>query len=232
MSGFTRIPVCQSCLNQPAPLSAEFFCSSCKTPFLNRFPLDFEGRCALCRTGIKSFDAAYCFGDYEGTLRELIHLLKYRGMKPLANRLGRFLASALPIDQRFDVVIPMPLHWRRRWQRGFNQSALLAGEVGHRRGVPVRNAVRRIRATKSQTGLSNAKRRENVKGAFRVRDVKSVKGMRVLLVDDVMTTGATGSACASVLKHAGAISVTLVTLARVGRRTALAMPGALSRGAS
>ena len=161
---------------------------------------------------------AYCFGAYEGTLRELIHLFKYGRMKPLAGTLAGYLASALPRDQQFDAVVPMPLHWRRRWQRGFNQSELLARRTARRCGIPMVNAVRRTRATAAQAGLSNARRRENVTGAFHVKKPNTVEGRRILLIDDVMTTGATASACALALKRAGAGSVTLLALARVDRR--------------
>ena len=169
LRGYTRVPVCASCLKAPAALSAEYFCVQCKTPFQNRFPLDGDGRCALCRSGARGFDAAYCFGSYEGALRDLIHLLKYDGMKPLASPLGEYLARALPLDEPFDAVVPMPLHWRRRFDRGFNQAALLAKEIARRRKIPVLNAARRVRATTSQTGLTHSKRRLNVQGAFRAR---------------------------------------------------------------
>src|SRR6185369_279610 len=109
-------------------------------------------------------------------------------------------------------------HWRRRWQRGFNQAELLARETARRCGLPMVNAVRRTRSTATQAGLSNARRRQNVAGAFRVSKRGAIAGRRVLLIDDVMTTGATARACALALKRAGAKSVTLVTLARVDRR--------------
>lgn len=143
-------------------------------------------------------------------------------MKPLAKPLGEFLSRALPLDEGFDAVVAMPLHWRRRFERGFNQAALIGAQVARRRKIPVLHAVRRVRATRTQTGLTNAKRRDNVSGAFRIARRlgrgRSLEGLRILLVDDVMTTGATGSACGSVLKKAGAKSVTLLTLARVDRR--------------
>jgi ComF family protein len=199
-------------------MAADYFCMTCRTPFQNRFPLDDQGRCRLCRSGTRGFDAAYCFGVYEGTLRELIHLFKYGGMKPLSKTLAGYLASALPRDQQFDLVVPMPLHWRRQWQRGFNQSELLARAIARRCGVPMENAARRTRATSAQAGLSNARRRENVAGAFRVKKASKVAGRRVLLIDDVMTTGATASACALALKRAGTKRVTLLALARVDRR--------------
>jgi ComF family protein len=220
-------------MHAPTAHSAEYYCAQCKTPFLNAFPLDLEGRCPLCRAGARNFEAAYCFGFYEGALRELIHLLKYDGMKPLARPLSEFLWMALPVDERFDAVVAMPLHWRRRFERGFNQSAVLAREVARRRKIPLMNAVRRVKATRSQTGLTNAGRRENVRGAFRVPGGRRLDGKKILLVDDVMTTGATASACASALKRAGAASVTVLTLARVDRRGAVAIePRVAKMGAS
>jgi len=216
LAGAARIPVCLECLKAPEPLSAEFFCVSCRTPFQNAFPLDAEGRCALCRYGLRGFDAAYCFGSYEGVLRELIHLYKYGRIKTLARPLGALLAAALPRDERFDAVTPVPLHWRRQWQRGFNQSELLARAIARRCGIPVIHALKRVRPTLAQAGLSNTGRRQNVAAAFHPR--REVPGKRILLVDDVMTTGSTAAACALALKRAGAAKVALLTVARVDRR--------------
>ena len=214
----SRVPVCRPCLGVPAPLTADYFCVSCRAPFVNRFPLDDSGRCALCRGNLQGFDAAYCFGAYEGTLRELIHLFKYDRIRTLARPLAVHLASAFPREERFDAIVPMPLHWLRRWRRGFNQSGLLAKEVGRRCGLPVIHAVRRRRATPPQAGLSHARRRVNVAGAFAPARGRSVEGLRVLLLDDVMTTGATASSCARALKKAGARYVAVLTLARADRR--------------
>jgi len=170
----------------------------------------------LCRMGARGYDEAFCYGAYEGTLRKLIHLFKYSGIRRMAEPLAALLAGALPRDRRFDLVAPVPLHWRRKWQRGFNQSELLGRAIGRARGIPVRNVLRRGVATRAQAGLSNAQRRENVAGAFRAR--RRVAGLRVLLIDDVMTTGATLGACARALKKAGAKSVSVLALARVDRR--------------
>lgn len=171
---------------------------------------------------MRGFDLAYSFGFYEGTLRAMIHLFKYSGMKPLAERLSGLLLRALPLNEPYDLVIPMPLHWRRRWKRGFNQAKLLARHVARRRGIPMLDAVRRVRATATQAGLTNSNRRKNVSGAFRVaaryKKNGALSGKRILLIDDVMTTGATGASCARALKRAGARSVTLLTLARTDRR--------------
>lgn len=220
----SRIPVCPGCLAGPEPLVADYFCVSCRTPFRNAFPLDLEGRCALCRAGLRGFDAAYCFGAYEGTLRELIHLYKYGRVKTLAAPLSRLLVSALPLDERFDVVVPVPLHWRKRWQRGFNQSELLAVEVARRSGIPVSGMLRRVESSRVQAGLGNTARRQNVAKAFAVRGRCDAR--RVLLVDDVMTTGSTATACARILKRAGVERVALLTVARVDRRFTSGAPAA------
>jgi ComF family protein len=212
------VPVCRACLAKPEPLAADYSCVQCRAPFLSPFPLDEQGRCALCRRGVRGFDGAYSFGIYEDALRKLIHLFKYGRVETLSKPLGRLLARALPREQSFDVIVPMPLHWRKRWQRGFNQAELLAREVGRRTHVPVANALRRVRNTASQAGLTSAKRRENVSGSFRAKKRAALDGLSVLLIDDVMTTGATAASCARALKRGGARQVTLLTLARVDRR--------------
>lgn len=214
----SRIPVCSQCLANPQPFIAEYFCVSCHTPFVNEFPLDDEGRCGLCRRGLTGFDDAWSYGAYEGTLRELIQLFKYGKVQTLARPFGEWLSLALPRDRAFDLVVPMPMHWRRRWNRGFNQAELLAAEIGRRTGIKVKNVVNRRKATPPQAGLSSAKRRQNVSGAFRVSRPAGVADRRILLVDDVLTIGATAAACARTLKRAGARHVSVLTLARADRR--------------
>jgi competence protein ComFC len=214
----SRVPVCRPCLAKSEPLAADYFCIQCRAPFRNQFPLDDEGRCALCRLGVRGFDAAYSFGFYEDELRQLIHLFKYARVRTLSKPLGRLLALALPRDSAFDAIVPMPLHWRKRWQRGFNQAALLAREISRRTHIPVHNALWRARNTAAQAGLTNAKRRKNVSGAFRAKKSAALGNKSILLIDDVMTTGATAAACARALKMAGAAQVTLLTLARADRR--------------
>jgi ComF family protein len=149
-----------------------------------------------------------------------VHLYKYEGVRPLTGRFGEWLALALPREKRFDLIVPLPLHWWKRWQRGFNQTDLLASEIARRWNVPVRRIVRRRKRTTPQAGLTNAQRRLNVRAAFAVSRTR-LDGLRVLLVDDVLTTGATAGACARALKQAGAAHVTLLALARTDRRTAI-----------
>jgi ComF family protein len=205
-------------MRAPVPHDAEYFCAVCHAPFMNDWPLDERGVCAACRSGLQSFDHAASFGMYEGALRSLIHLFKYSGMKPLSKPLAAYLERTIPIDTAFDAIVFVPLYWRRKWRRGFNQAELLARHVARRRGLPVLNALRRKRATATQAGLASAGRRRNVAGAFALRPGPDLAGKKILLIDDVMTTGATASACASVLKRGGAKSVSLFTVARVDRR--------------
>jgi ComF family protein len=173
---------------------------------------------------LRGFDHAYCYGSYDGVLRQLIHLYKYGGIHPLSEPLAKILNDAFPRHQQFDCIVPVPLHWWKHWTRGFNQSSLLAKELGRRNGIPVIPALWRPRRTRTQAGLSNTARRRNVAAAFRGTSFFSVAGKRVLLIDDVMTTGATAAACANAnaLKRAGASKVTLLTLARVDRRIGIA----------
>jgi len=223
--------VCRGCLAKPEALSAEFFCSSCRTPFENAFPLDEQGRCALCRSGLRGFDAAYSFGAYDGVLRELIHLYKYARVQSLVRPLADLLVRALPRDEAFDAIAAVPLHWRREWHRGFNQAELLGREISRRTGIPLMKALRRARATPSQASLARSERRRNVAAAFRCRRAAwRLHGKRVLLIDDVMTTGSTAAACALALKRAGAARVAILTIARVDRR--LGAPLAAVEGAA
>ncbi len=210
--------MCAECLSSPVPHDAEHRCAGCNTPFINAYPLDSRGLCAACRSGLRGFDRAFSFGFYEGPLRSLIHLFKYGGMTPLARRLGDCLCRAVDENESFDFVVPVPLHWRKRWRRGFNQADLLARQIAARRGTFVVRALRRKRSTATQAGLASAGRKRNVAGAFLLRSGADVRGKRILLVDDVMTTGATANACAAALKRGGARSVSLATLARVDRR--------------
>ncbi|MBN8732645.1 MAG: ComF family protein [Acidobacteria bacterium] len=210
--------MCPRCLDSLAAAQSEYACAACHIPLLNGAALNEDGLCLMCSTGASRFDGAYYFGFHEGELRLLIQLFKYRGMASLAGPLSRLLLRALPESGSYDAVVPVPLHWRRRFARGYNQSALLAGELARAMSVPMREALGRVRATPAQSGLTGAVRRRNLRGAFAVRRPADVVGMRLLLVDDVLTTGATLNACAKELKSAGARHITAVTLARADRR--------------
>ena len=157
--------------------------------------------------------------DYEGELRAIIHAFKYDGRRSLARPLGRLLGNAGgAVLDGADAVVPVPLHPWKRLQRGFNQSADLARTLG----VPVQPLLFRSRITRAQAGLTPGQRRRNVAGAFilhpwpagRRGGSRALANQIIVLVDDVMTTGATLDACARVLKRAGAREVRTLTLAR------------------
>lgn len=212
-------------------MAAEYACAACQTPFVSAYPLDRRGLCALCRREeTPGYDAAFSYGFYDGPLRRLIHLFKFQRVETLAVPLGRHMALALPRDRQFDLIVPMPLHWRRRWMRGFNQAALLAGEVSRRTGIPLagRRALVRRRHAVPQSGLSSAARRRNATGLFEVVDRQQIAGRRIILVDDVLTTGATAQSAARALKRAGAVRVTVLTAARADRRPIMADLRAIS----
>ncbi len=178
-----------------------------------------DGRCVHCRDKEPAFDRAVSFGEYKGALRGLIHLLKYEGVRPVAVPLAEMLGEAIT-DLGLDaspVLVPVPLHKARRHDRGFNQAELIARAASkyfEQKLAIAPEALVRRRETISQVGLSREERIENMRDAFRVADLKAIRGRNVIVVDDVMTTGTTLSECARVLKAAGAERVWAVTVAR------------------
>jgi ComF family protein len=170
------------------------------------------------------FARSVAYGSYENELRELVHLLKYEGVRPAANVLGLMLAEAIrKIEPALPPVvvplIPVPLYRAKLRRRGFNQAELIARAAlkvhscdGRLKLYP--NLLIRKRDTASQIGLTSHQRRENLRGAFVIKSCEAVKGHEVLLMDDVYTTGATVSECARVLRRAGATKVWVATVAR------------------
>jgi ComF family protein len=188
---------------------------------LNASPLDESGRCGLCRLGARGFDAAYTYGEYDGSLRGLIHLYKYAGIRSLRGRLAGYLGEAAPAAEEFDWVTAVPMHWWKQWRRGFNQAADLGRSVARSRGIPYRSLLRRAKAGSAQARMTAAARRRNARGLYAVADADAVRGKRILLIDDVLTTGATLAACAAALRRAGAERVVALAVARVDRRLAV-----------
>jgi ComF family protein len=158
-------------------------------------------------------------GPFEGALRTLVHELKYRGRRRVASRLAEELLAAPGVRALLEgdaVLVPVPLHPRRRRERGFNQSELIARAIARTTGLAVaEGALVRRTDGPPQAGLSAAERRRNVAGAFAVRRRTAVAGRAVVLIDDVWTTGATALACARMLRDAGAAEVRLLAVARV-----------------
>lgn len=210
------IRICERCWGQVERLSGEN-CPRCGFPVSDMNPVR-KGFCRQCPTGNLHFDSARAAVVYDGPVKELILALKFRYQEHIAP----FLVDLLdPVwDREFrenvDLIIPVPLHWTRRRWREFNQSLLLARGLAARKGIGARDEIlRRVRRTRPQSRTSGkgAKRR-NVRGAFRVVLPREVTGKRVLLVDDVFTSGSTVNECARALKGAGAAEVHVLTLAR------------------
>lgn len=173
-------------------------------------------RCPRCRRGNRQVDRARAVGAYDGTLRAIVHALKYEGRRSLARPLAELMRiRGADMLAGAAWAAPVPLHPARRRERGFNQAADLARHLG----VPVRRALRRHRATRTQTGLPAPRRHRNVRGAFALArgwaGPEGLEGTTVVLIDDVSTTGATLDACARLLKEAGVREVRALTAARV-----------------
>lgn len=221
LNNISRIPVCPECLAAITPVR-EPQCVICGDRLFSAQLLMGDGRCQNCRDCEPEFARAVSFGEYEGGLRGLVHLLKYESVLPVAPVLGGMLASAIAelLPGCADVtplIVPVPLHKSKRSERGFNQAELIAHAAVKRLPQPIEVATEvlvRQRATISQVGLSREQRIANVSDAFRVRDRRRVEGRTVIVVDDVMTTGTTLSECARMLKQAGAERVWAATVAR------------------
>jgi len=166
-----------------------------------------------------AYDRARAAVRYDETARTLVHAFKYGDRIDLAPALGRWMAHAgAELLRDADVLVPVPLHWRRQWARRFNQSAALCQAISRLSGVPVAyDVLKRRRATRQQVGLNQAERDANVQGAFAVApaDRAAIHGKRLVLVDDVLTSGATVDNCARVLLRHGASRVDVLVFARV-----------------
>lgn len=192
------------------------FCETCSEPFDGSINTAFS--CANCAHRTIHFKAAVAAYRGRGIVRDVIHEFKYNRQIHLRHLVARWLRAALDDErlrgQQFDVLVPVPLHPARQRERGFNQATLLAELLSAHAAIPCRSLLKRIRYTTTQTALDRAERMENLHNAFRLRKNTDVRGLRMLLIDDVLTTGSTLSECARVLKRAGAKSVHAATAAR------------------
>jgi ComF family protein len=191
-------------------------CTVCGRPF-PKSPSSSDHLCGECLASTFHFDYARSAAVHEGIIRDCIHALKFGGRLHHVPSLAQILVEAMEVEARMleGAIIPVPLHTRRLRQRGFNQAALLARELGDRLNRPVRfDVLVRRQWTEPQTRLNREQRLHNVKNAFEVASPSLVKGGKVLLVDDVYTTGTTLTECARVLKRAGAEEVHAVTVTR------------------
>jgi ComF family protein len=205
-------PACAACWAAVVPFTPPL-CATCGDPLPTWRPISRDARrCARCRRRPSAIACCRAIGPYTGSLRDIIHALKYDGCRSLAPALAaRLRECGAELLRDADVVVPVPLHRRRRRRRGFNQAEDLARHLGR----PVARALRRRRATRAQADLPAAQRHANVRDAFAPRRWCDVRGRRAVIVDDVCTTGATLEACARVLRDAGASEVSALTAARV-----------------
>jgi ComF family protein len=222
-------PICLAC--RAATSEAGALCSSCwramrfiERPFCDRLGTPFEhdlGEGLLSPQAVTDppvFQRARAVARFEdGPARRLVHRLKYSDRGELAAPMGAWMARAgADVLAEADAITPVPLHARRLWTRRFNQAAALGREIARRAGKPFEPALlQRVKATRSQVGLSREQRVQNMQGAFRAAPAASVQGRRIALVDDVLTSGATANAAARALLRAGAAQVDLIVFARV-----------------
>lgn len=210
-----ELHLCQAC-RAGITLVESPLCSCCGVPFVTEGGGDH--RCGPCTSETPRFELARAVAVYDGIMRDLIHRFKYGDTVRLARPLALLTAERLlPTVSEFapDLVLPVPLHARRLRERGFNQSLLLAEKLAKLWQLPLeRSLLQRTRWTEPQTALSADERRRNLRNAFAVEDTASILGRKVLLVDDVYTTGSTLNECSLTLKGGGAAAVFAVAVAR------------------
>jgi ComF family protein len=223
-------PLCPVCREPVATVGG--LCPTCWSklsfiapPYCERLgiPFDYDpgpGMLSLeAITNPPAYRRARAVARYDDVSRILIHSFKYGDRLDLAPALGRWMASAgKALTAEADAIVPVPLHWRRLWTRRFNQSAALAKIIAAECGLPLlHECLKRVKSTPQQVGLSRPERARNVQGAFRVPEAarNQVAGRRLVLIDDVLTSGATAEACARSLLRAGAASVDVLVFARV-----------------
>lgn len=214
-------PICSSCLSR-IPFVQPPYCQTCGRP-LRGAVAEITGDglrdgpiCRDCASGGRFFRIARAAGVYDGALKDFIYALKFRGRRELAEGIGVLMARVAAREKAMrgsQLLVPVPLHPKRLAERGYNQAELLARMVGSCLGLPVRTALVRSILTGEQNKLGRRDRRDNLRGVFVVPHPLEVAGKRVLLVDDVITTGATANECSRALLRAGAAEVRVLAAA-------------------
>ena len=207
--------LCWDCLRQTEKVTRPY-CEKCGDPVDGLVEGSYE--CSWCNRNRPQFEAARSVFMYRGPVMDMVHQLKYSGGVHLVNDMGEIMAGAAKstfAGVRFDVAIGVPLYARRERERGYNQAGVLASSIARKMGLECFNrAIARCRDTSSQTELKASDRARNVRGAFRSDYSDWLFSKHVLLVDDVMTTGATVDEVSRILKQAGAASVHVISFAR------------------
>jgi competence protein ComFC len=232
--GFLFPPICIKCKNNAhgAGLAA-WLCSSCLSLLEKNHTVRTDHSCHLCSQNLlvkacdcgtpidRPYEKMYSLFDFDDTLKTIVHEFKYGGFKRLAFHLGKTYASLVPASffDGMDLITSVPLHFLRRIKRGYNQADYFALGIIAGSGLPLklhRGVIRRKRTTKTQTTLSREDRLKNVAGAFAIskKTQAFIRDKSVILVDDVVTTGATTAQCVAVLREAGANRVRILSLAR------------------
>lgn len=214
-----QLNVCRECWENISPVG-ESICSRCGKPFSSSEPAKVSETflCINCRDKTRfAYSRLRSPFRYRSPMREMIHLFKFQGMTGIGGALGKLLADWVAAGNPFpdaDLIVPVPLHFWRFVRRGFNQSEILARATAEKLGLPyLPGAIRRVRNTTPQSRLNPVERRRNLKGAF-FAETRLVRKKKVLIVDDVLTTGTTIRECAATLRRSGAAEIFALTLAR------------------
>ena len=216
--------LCAECNVNLLSLVALSFCPRCGCTLGPGVPARDDG-CAGCPATLPRFERVFRLGPYTGCLRELVRELKYRRRLGVRRRLSDLLAGRIAAGwpgPAFETVVPVPMHWRRRLERGFDHAHAIASRLAAELKVPLGRELVRTRHTPPQVQLPRTRRVENVRGAFAVRGASTIRGANVLLVDDVTTTGATACEAARTLQAAGAHHIALAVFAKAEPPTAYA----------
>jgi len=207
----TDLGLCTACRMRLRPAAAA--CAVCALPLSGVVP---DGWCcAACRAHPPAFDRLLALWSYEPPLDAVIQALKFRRLDYLGRHLGEAVAARWSAEVgEADLVVPVPLHWRRQLSRGYNQAERIARAIARAADLPLVSALGRRRAGPPQSTLGREERRKNLRSAFRIRRAARIHGRRIVLVDDVATTGATLEAAAAVLRQNGAAAVLAVVAGR------------------
>lgn len=223
--------VCQLCSEQRATYDESYICGDCRKKvriidgaFCSRCGIPYDGEitqafvCGECKDVDLKFDAARAAVHVNAFMLDVVHRYKYGRALWFEKFLGEYLVQAAEPElrkERWDFIVPVPLHSVKQREREFNQAERLAMCLSRATGIPVNTKIlKRITPTESQTRLTRAERAENVRKAFALRGAVDLKGARIVIVDDILTTGATTSACSGVMKKAGASAIQVWTVAR------------------